>query len=182
MKKLNIITYPNPILDNISAKVSLPLNTEDQDLIRSMWQTVQGEGIGLAAPQVGINKQICLVHLDPEIADKKDKNLDFIMINPEITFYSDIQCKMVEGCLSFPEQFWDIKRPSNIIVKFVTIANFKAFLKGKSPVLKPQIVKAKSWMARVIQHEVDHLNGNLFVNLGGEKLEPEKAKDRQIID
>jgi peptide deformylase len=181
---MKIITYPNPILENKSKEVEIPLKKEDIDLIVKMWQTVKDKGIGLAAPQVGVNKQICIIHLDPELADKKDKKLDFVMINPKIIFYSKIESEMVEGCLSFPEEYWQINRPSNIIVEYTTITNFLDLIKTPDikPILKTTNLKAKNWMARVIQHEVDHLNGRLFINLGGKKLKTEDLKGRTVID
>ncbi len=181
---MKIVTYPNPILENVSAKVELPLSDEDKFLISEMWKEVRDTGIGLAAPQVGVNKQICIIHLDPEIADKKDKKLDFVMINPEITFYSELEVSMVEGCLSFPDEYWEIYRPANIIVQFQTISNFENVLKNPSTkaIVKTENLKAKGWMSRVIQHEVDHLNGKVFIKLGGKKLKTEDLQGRKVID
>jgi peptide deformylase len=165
---MQIITYPNPILDQKADKVELPLSESMQKLIRDMFVTVEGKGIGLAAPQVGVSKQLCIIHLDPEIASKKDKNLDIVIMNPEITFYSDVKNRMVEGCLSFPDQYYEIIRPANISVDYDTITNLGQFLKGGvEPVVKRKTLLASEWMSRVIQHEVDHLNGNLFINMGG---------------
>lgn len=181
---LKIITYPNPILDKSSEKVKIPLTPQTQDLIRQMYDTVEGIGVGLAAPQVGLNLQICIIRLDPDMAFKKDKDLEFVIINPEITFYSAVKNQMIEGCLSFPKQYYDILRPANIIVKFETIANFKEFVKNPNvqPKIKTQTLKVGGWMSRVIQHEVDHLSGKLFINLGGKKLKTDKLDGRQVID
>jgi peptide deformylase len=181
---MKIVTYPNPILETKSDQVQIPLSQEDVKLISSMWKTVKDDGIGLAAPQVGVNKQICIIHLDPEIADKKDKKLDFVMINPEITFYSQATNNMLEGCLSFPGEYWKIERPANIIVKYLTIANFKDILANPEtkPILKTEILKAKNWMARVIQHEVDHLNGKVFIKMGGVKINEKDLEGVRVVD
>jgi len=181
---MKIITYPNPILSRPSQKVDLPLSDQDLQLIFTMWAEVQGKGMGLAAPQVGVNKRICIIHLDPEIADKKDKKLDFVMINPEITFFSQVKNLMVEGCLSFPEEFWEIERPANIEVKYTSIVNFKSLVKNtqQKPILKTIKMRAKNWMSRVIQHEVDHLNGDVFIKKGGKKLDPENMQGRVVVD
>lgn len=122
--------------------------------------------------------------MDPEIADKKDKRLDFVMINPKILFYSEAKKEMVEGCLSFPDQYYQISRPLNIMVEFWTITNFKELIASSKtkPIMKKQQLKATNWMSRVIQHEIEHLNGELFIFKGGLKLEKEDLNGQQIID
>jgi peptide deformylase len=75
MQKLKIITHPNDVLSTPAKKVQLPLSDQDQTLIRDMFVTVDRLGIGLAAPQVNVSKQICIIDLDPEIADRKDRIL-----------------------------------------------------------------------------------------------------------
>lgn len=177
-----IITYPNPILEHPAKLVGLPLSLEIQNLIKEMFLIVDGQGIGLAAPQVGESYKICIIHLDPEIAGKKDKILDFVMINPRINFYSEVKSLMVEGCLSFPDQYYEIFRPANIIVEFETIANLDEFLRGQAPQIITKTLNASGWMSRVIQHEVDHLNGKIFTNLGGQKLSPQTASTKSIVD
>jgi peptide deformylase len=156
---LPIVTYPNPILEAKAQEVVFPLNGETKTLIKNMWKTVRGIGVGLAAPQVGVSKQICLIHLSE--VEKGKQAQDFIMINPKITFFSELEAEMIEGCLSFPDEFWKIWRPANIIVEF------------QSENGKPQKIKANGWLSRVIQHEIDHLNGDIFIKKGGEKI----AKD-----
>lgn len=181
---MKIITYPNPILEKPSDEVSIPLLKEDVELIVKMWETVVDKGIGLAAPQVGVNKKICIIHLDPELASNKDKKLDFVMINPKILFYSQLKNQVIEGCLSFPDEYWEIQRPSNIIVEYQTITNFLELIQNPEikPILKTQKLKAKDWMARVIQHEVDHLNGKIFIKLNGKKLTKKDLKNRVVVD
>ncbi|MEM1312669.1 MAG: peptide deformylase [Patescibacteria group bacterium] len=170
MAILDIVTYPNSILDSEAKKVDFPLDQETKDLIKNMWNTVKDQGIGLAAPQVGVNKQICIIHLDPELSDKHTKDLDFVMINPRITFYSQLEQQMIEGCLSFPEQYYEIWRPANIVVEYLDE-------KGKKKTLK-----AKDWLSRVIQHEVDHLNGKLFINMGGNKITQQDIRNKKVVD
>ncbi len=184
MKKLKIITYPDPVLTQVAAKVKLPLNDQDKTLIRDMFTTVDGLGIGLAAPQVNVSKQICIINLDPEIADKKDKILHFVMINPEITFFSQTRNQMIEGCLSFPNQYWEIIRPANINVEFTTIANLEEFLEDSSsePILVKKSMSARNWMSRVIQHEVDHLNGDLFIEMGGRKISKKELMESEYVE
>jgi peptide deformylase len=181
---MKIVTYPNPVLQKIADNVETPLNYSTKELIREMYKTVKGKGVGLAAPQVGASKQLCIIKLDRDMAEKKDKILEFVMINPKITFYSDMEVEMLEGCLSFPGDYYEIFRPSNIVVEFFTVDNFQAFIDNPKiePVLKKKILQAGGWMSRVIQHEVDHLNAKLFVNMDGIKLKESELGDRKIID
>lgn len=171
LKQLPLITYPHPILETKAANVCFPLDTETIDLIEAMWQTVREQGVGLAAPQVGVSKQICIISLseDPELLKevkkmnkKRGKKIpsDFVMINPEIIWQSELQSLMVEGCLSFPGEYYRIWRPANITVQFQD-------QKGELQVLQ----NIGGWLARVIQHEVDHLNGQIFTKKGGLKIE-----------
>lgn len=181
---LKITTYPKPVLDQVAPQVELPLDVKTKTLIKEMYLTVEGKGVGLAAPQVGVSLQLCIIKLDPEMVKKKFKDLEFVMINPKISFFSELESNMVEGCLSFPNQYYQIWRPSNITVEFTTIKNFKEFVQGKGvePILVKKVINANEWLSRVIQHEVDHLNGKLFINLGGKKIEPEESEKHQIVD
>jgi peptide deformylase len=168
---LKIYSYPTEILKSKAKKVDFPLPQEIKTLIRDMWETVEDKGVGLAAPQVNESLQVCIICLDPEMLPKNQKiKNNFVIINPEIIFYSQVECKIVEGCLSFPEQYYEIQRPQNIILNYQDE-------KGK-----PQQIKASGWLSRVIQHEVDHLNGELFINKGGRKIETSKVDKTKIVD
>jgi peptide deformylase len=166
---LTIVTYPNPILEQTAQDVTFPLNQDTKTLIKAMWTTVKELGVGLAAPQVGVSKKICLIHLAN--VEKGRSAKDLLLINPKITFYSKIEAQMVEGCLSFPDEFWKIWRPSNIIVEYQDErGNFKK-------------LKASNWLSRVIQHEIDHLNGEIFIKKGGEKIDETELQNKdEIID
>ena len=96
---LKIVEYPNPILSLVAKKVDFPLSSSTKELIRSMWETVDGVGVGLAAPQVGHSLQLCIIGLDPDRVPKKQKiKNNFVMINPSIVFASEVQSNMIEGC------------------------------------------------------------------------------------
>ncbi|MBC7406275.1 MAG: peptide deformylase [Candidatus Parcubacteria bacterium] len=170
---MKILTYPSPILTQIAKSVKLPLSSSDLDLVKNMWQTVQGIGVGLAAPQVGASLQLFIVRLsqDKDLA-KKLKESDFIVINPKITFYSQNKVSMIEGCLSFPSEYWDIVRSEIIQLEYDTIKNLKEVItKDAKPVYqKSKKLLAKGWLSRVIQHEYDHLSGKVFIKAGGKKL------------
>jgi peptide deformylase len=148
----SIVIYPDPILLNGTQEVTFPLSDHSKEVIANLWELVKGKGVGLAAPQIGENLRMCIITLseNPEEA-KKAKVADFIMINPKITFYSDVKSRMIEGCLSFPDQWYYVIRPANIAVEY------------QDETGKKHILKAKNWISRIIQHEVDHLDGKIFI-------------------
>lgn len=118
-------------------------------LAREMLQTMySSNGIGLAAPQVAVNKQLIVIDYEPD----KPENPPLILINPKITRYSPTLCKGEEGCLSIPGVYLDVIRPEAIEVSY------------KDEQGKPRKLSANDLLARVIQHEMDHLNGVMFVD------------------
>ena len=118
-------------------------------LIRDMLQTMYSEdGVGLAAPQVGVNKQLLVIDEDPE----NEELAPLILINPKILKSSQEMAKGQEGCLSIPGVYLDVIRPAEVTISY------------KDEFGKPQKLKADDLLARIIQHEMDHLNGVLFVD------------------
>jgi peptide deformylase len=133
----------------LPAKRIAKVDDEIRKLAKQMLQTMYTEdGIGLAAPQVGVHKQILVIDCDLE--NKTTPPL--VMINPVITSQSKDVCVIQEGCLSIPQVFLDVTRPEVIEVSY------------KDEQGRPRKMEAKDLMARVIQHEIDHLNGVLFVD------------------
>ena len=106
------------------------------------------KGVGLAAPQVGHNIRIIVVRLN---AGDKEETV-FPMINPEILHFSDEKYEDEEGCLSIPGIWGIVERPKDIVVSFKTHKN------------TPQTLKLTELNARIIQHELDHLDGILFID------------------
>jgi peptide deformylase len=120
-----------------------------RQLAREMLQTMySSNGIGLAAPQVGVNKQLIVIDCEPDNA----ANPPLILINPQITGYSQTLCKAEEGCLSIPGVYLDVIRPEAIEVSF------------KDEQGRPRKMQVNDLLARAIQHEMDHLNGVMFVD------------------
>jgi peptide deformylase len=131
------------------AKRISKIDDEIRRLAKEMLQTMYSEnGIGLAAPQVGIHKQLIVVDCDPENAAAPP----IVLINPTIKTASKSSCVIQEGCLSIPGVFLDVTRPEVIEVAF------------KDETGRPRTIKAKGLLSRVIQHEIDHLNGVMFVD------------------
>lgn len=124
------------------------LTPEVRRVIRDMKDTLHLDGIGLAAIQIGECVRIALITLNPG----KKKELTITMINPTITFFSPRMDVMEEGCLSLPKYFGDVERAYEIIVQF------------RDEKFAPKVFKLQGLNARIVQHEVDHLDGILFAD------------------
>ncbi|AFY62440.1 peptide deformylase [Synechococcus sp. PCC 6312] len=125
------------------------VNEDTRQLARKMLQTMySSSGIGLAAPQVGINKQLIVVDINPDEA----ANPPLILINPVIKGVSEEVEVAEEGCLSIPGVYLDVKRPVMIEVAY------------KDELGRPQVLYATELLARAILHEIDHLTGVMFVD------------------
>ena len=143
----NILTEPNKILRQVSTKVER-VGKEEQKLMDDMLETMYAaNGIGLAAIQVGVPKRIIVMDLSK---DKEKKPMFFV--NPEINNKNKINSVYEEGCLSVPNQFAEIERPSTCEVKFLDYNG------------NEKIIKAEGLLATCIQHEMDHLEGILFID------------------
>jgi peptide deformylase len=147
-----IVIYPNKILEEACSDVKFPISDSDKEIINNMWIAVKSKGVGIAAPQIGHSLNMFIVNMSEEGQESKQyKNPDFLVINPKIIFFSQTKTRMVEGCLSFPDQYGFILRPSNIAVEYFNEDGKKI------------ILKAKGWLSRIIQHEFDHLEGRIFI-------------------
>lgn len=141
---LKILTHPNPILRKKSLPVADVLSAKIQKLIPEMIKTMLGsDGVGLSAPQIGENIRLIVI-------SHKNKNL--VVINPKITKKSFFKEWGEEGCLSTPNQFGLVKRHQSVTLKFLDKNGVK------------QLLKTKELLARIIQHEIDHLDGILFID------------------
>lgn len=131
------------------AKRVAKVDSEIRELVREMLQTMySADGIGLAAPQVAVQKQLIVIDCEPD----NPANLPLVLVNPTIKTFSRDICVAQEGCLSIPQVYLDVKRPEAIEVAF------------KDEYGRPRTLKASGLLARAIQHEMDHLNGVLFVD------------------
>lgn len=150
MDIFEVLHYGNPGLREVS-RVLDTLTPEDDQLIDRMIETMyELNGIGLAAPQVGVLK--CIFVADVDLVDPESKRNPVVFINPEIVEESDEDSSSKEGCLSLPDIEGDVFRPSQIIVK------------ARDREFKPVRIEADNLLARVIQHELDHLKGVLFID------------------
>ncbi len=141
------------------SKVDESIRDLTRDMLRSMYFA---KGIGLAAPQVGVAKQLLVIDLDLESASTPP----VVLINPEISGTSATVETYEEGCLSIPGVYLNVVRPSDIEVSF------------RDEMGRPKKMKADGLMARCIQHEMDHLNGVLFVD----RVTDESDLSRELVE
>ncbi|QKX02123.1 peptide deformylase [Wolbachia endosymbiont of Dirofilaria (Dirofilaria) immitis] len=155
MPKLPIVIAPDEKLTTRASEVT-DINDEIRELVNDMFETMHdAKGFGLAAVQVGVLKRVFVMDIQLEgvksgLAGYKSTG-GFCMINPEIIGLSDEQIVLKEGCLSIPGQNHEVRRPKCLTVKYRDLNNERKTL------------KADGWLARCIQHEIDHLNGILYV-------------------
>ncbi len=141
----NIRTYGDEILTKRAKEVE-EIDERTKELIEDMIETLhKNNGVGLAAPQVGVLKRIIVIDIYEEGTDV------FVLINPEIVKTKGQQT-VEEGCLSFPNQFAKIVRPAEVTVKALDKDGKKVKLVGKD------------LLAQALSHEIDHLNGELFID------------------
>lgn len=146
----NILLIPDKRLKQVTKPIE-QISKSTRLLIDDMFETMyEAPGIGLAAPQIGVMEQIIVMDCAKE--EEGEKPNPIAMINPEIIFFSKETRIHEEGCLSIPEYFEEIERPDNIKVRY------------KDQYEKIIELEADGLLATCIQHEVDHLNGKLFID------------------
>ena len=151
MTKLDIKLIGDDVLRREARKVK-KFDKTLYKLLDDMAQTMrEAPGIGLAAPQIGLSERIIVVELPQDDEDPQSGRL-YEFINPEIVFASDEEVEGEEGCLSIPNIVGDVWRAQRVVVK------------GQDRSGKPQKLEATDWLARAFQHEIDHLNGVLFID------------------
>ena len=148
MSKKKILTLPDPILRKTSEPVE-KIDKKIKNLMDDMLETMYAApGIGLAAVQIGILKRIIVIDLSKEGEKKKP----IFIVNPEIISQSSDLVSYEEGCLSIPNLFAEVERPNTCKIKFLDYEGNKKEL------------EAKGLLSTCIQHEIDHLNGILFID------------------
>ena len=148
MSQRKIVIEPDPILRKKSETLE-KVDDELRELLDDMLETMYAApGIGLAAVQVGILKRLIVI----DISKDKEKKSPLFLINPEIISRSKKTSIYEEGCLSLPGHFAEIERPAECQIKFIDYNG------------KEKELKANGLLATCIQHEVDHLNGVLFID------------------
>jgi peptide deformylase len=143
-----IVTVPDPILKQVSEPVETvddALRALMDDMLETMYDA---PGIGLAAIQVGVPKRVLVM----DIAGEGEEPAPRYFVNPEILWESETLSSYQEGCLSVPESFGDVDRPAEVKVRYLDYNG------------EAQEIHATGLLATCIQHEMDHLNGVLFID------------------
>jgi peptide deformylase len=162
-----IVSIPNPVLRKKARKVTdfgPELNTLLDDMIETLREA---PGVGLAAPQVAVPLRVIVV----EYGDDEDESVPpklYQVVNPEIIRASEEKEKGPEGCLSIPGFAGEVERALGVVVK------------GQNRQGKPVKIKAEGWLARIFQHEIDHLDGVLFTDRA-ERVWKLEAEDEEAI-
>lgn len=150
MNRLEIITIPDPVLKAVARPVE-SVGDSVRRTLDSMLETMyDAPGIGLAANQVGILDRLLVMDVDYKKEEGR-KNPVF-MVNPEIVWKSEEISVMEEGCLSIPGQFAEVERPATVRVRYLDYNGRAAEL------------EAEGLLSHCVQHEIDHLNGVLFID------------------
>lgn len=148
-----VVVYGHPVLRKVAADMEVP-SEEANKLIEDLFETMyQAEGMGLAAPQIGLSTRAFVVDGSP-LGDEEESMKDFrkAFLNPRITSRSGDQILMSEGCLSIPGLREEVPRYNEITIEYLT------------PEGKKIVEEYQGYPARVIQHEYDHLDGILFTD------------------
>ncbi len=144
----NIITVPDEMLKKISEPIE-NIGVDEKKLINDLLETMYAsKGIGLAAVQVGILKRILVI----DVSSKDEKKNPLSFINPVIRSVSDEMSVYEEGCLSIPDTFIEIERPSLCEVEYINIEG------------KKKILKCDGLLSTCLQHEINHLDGKLIID------------------
>jgi peptide deformylase len=167
MSLMEIVTIPDPVLRRKARKVT-DFGPGLQKLVSDMVDTMRAApGVGLAAPQVSVSQRVIVLEFGDE--DNEDVPLKlYTVINPEIARTSPETVVGTEGCLSIPGFVGDVERAQSVVVK------------GQNRQGKPVRIKASGWLARVFQHEIDHLDGVLFTDRA-EKVWKAEGETMQVM-
>lgn len=169
-----IVTLPEPVLRRKAHPIT-KFDDSLQTLINDMIETMRdAPGVGLAAPQVGISDRLIVVEYAEDEEDENGEIIElpkklYVMINPEIVKTSEEKEMGVEGCLSIPGLVGEVER-------FTTIR-----LKGLNRRGQPMKLKAEGWLARIFQHEVDHLNGIVFPDIATKVWKPSAIEEEDKV-
>ncbi len=168
MPLLEIITLPNPILRRKAHKVT-DFGKEFRTLVEDMIETMRdAPGVGLAAPQVAVPLRLIVIEYGDDENDEAPKKL-YIVANPEIIERSEEKIMGIEGCLSVPDLIGEVERYESITVK------------GQNRFGMPFKIKTSGWLARIFQHEIDHVEGIVYTDLTDKIWKP-TAEDETPLD
>lgn len=153
MSKYDIIVVPDPVLKQEAqpvAKVDDAIRQQMDNMLETMYDA---PGIGLAANQVNMLNRVLVMDVSRRVSEEGEREPEPIfMANPEVIWESEEMSVMEEGCLSIPKQYADVERPAQVRVKYLNYDGKEAEL------------EADGLLSHCVQHEIDHLNGVLFID------------------
>ncbi len=168
MALLEIVVTPDPILRRKAHKVT-EFDKDFRTLVDNMVETMRdAPGVGLAAPQVAVPLRLVVVEYGDDEDDNAPKKL-YVLVNPEFVEKSEEMVSGVEGCLSVPGLIGEVERHQSVMVR------------AQNKQGKPVKIKAEGWLARIFQHEIDHLDGILYTDLATKVWKP-TAEDEIPLD
>ena len=163
-----IITIPNPILRRKAHKVT-DFDKDFQTLVADMIDTLhEAPGVGLAAPQIAVSSRLIVVEYNIDEDDEESPKKLYVLANPEIVEASEEMVSGIEGCLSVTGLVGEVERHQSVTVK------------GQNRLGKPVKIKASGWLARIFQHEIDHIDGIVFTDRTDRVWQP--REDEVSID
>ncbi len=173
MAVLQIIQPDNPILRRQAARVH-DFGSDFQRLVDDMYDTmIEAEGVGIAGPQVSHSLRVILARLpdDEESCEEfgEDAGKLYVLVNPKISKRSEEMTTGVEGCLSLPGLLGEVERHKDIEVT------------GQDRLGAPIRLRASGWLARVFQHEIDHLDGILYIDIATSVWRPEEETQTRDV-
>ena len=170
MAILEIAQLPDPVLRRKAKKITV-IDKDLQVLIDNMIETMRvAPGVGLAAPQVSVSARLIVVEYGEEVDGEEDETKPkkmYVVINPEIVQASEEKELGLEGCLSIPNLVGEVER------------NLKITVKGLNRQGKPIKISAEGWLARIFQHEIDHLEGVVYPDRATRVWKP--TQDEELV-
>ncbi len=158
-----IVKTPDPVLRRKAHRIT-KFDKDLQTLIDDMIETMRvAPGVGLAAPQVGVSERLIVIEYGDDEDEEKPKKL-FAVINPEIIETSEEMVDGIEACLSIPQLVGEVDRYEKVTVR------------GFNRHGKPIKIKVKGWLARIFQHEIDHLEGVLYTDRATKIWRPKETE------
>ncbi len=158
-----IVKTPDPVLRRKAHRIT-NFDKDLQTLIDDMIETMRvAPGVGLAAPQVGISERLIVIEYGDDEDEEKPKKL-YAVINPEIIEASEEKVEGIEACLSIPQLVGEVERHERITIR------------GYNRHGKAIKIKVKGWLARIFQHEIDHLEGVLFTDRATKVWRPKETE------
>lgn len=174
MSRMEIVKYGDPVLRKVTSRV-IKFDKSLKKLIEDMFETMYAsDGIGLAAPQIGVSKRVLVLDVDypskryeNEKNKKQDENIynPMVFVNPVIIQHEG-EMESFEGCLSFPGVFFKVKRYKKVVIRYQDILGKERKMDSMDDLL-----------CRCLQHEIDHLDGKLMVDRPLDEMEMKKSLD-----